>query len=160
MSDFSGSRSRTEGSFPSRSKAFLTAPAGSPTETILKYFEYSGSSFNGGLSSTGWGVEVCESKLRSQSRSKIRGSTPSRCIAFRIAPSGRPTARIFVYFSYFGSSLMATPPESTLLSVGLFCDAKLRSQLRSTIESSRPSRCSAFRIAPSGRPTARILTYF
>ena len=48
LSDLLGSRSMMLGSLPSFLSACCTAPIGKPTFSILKYLEYSGSSFNGG----------------------------------------------------------------------------------------------------------------
>ena len=118
FTDLFGSRSITDGSLPSLTRAFLTAPIGNPIFNILKNFSYSGSSFNIGPSSPP-PLSFCNCDLRDLlgSRSIIEGSLLSLTTAFFTAPIGNPILSILKYFTYSGSSLKSgSPSELTLFS--------------------------------------------
>jgi len=118
------------GSTPSCVILCCTAPIGKPIFSILKYFTYCGSSFNGGPSSSSSSSSFfcwLERDL-SGSKSMMAGSTPSCVILCCTAPIGKPIFSILKYFTYCGSSLRATSPTfdgkcSSVLAIGALIDA-------------------------------------
>jgi len=155
----------TAGSLPSRCRAFLTAPMGSPILSILKYLAYSGSSLSGGPVSSSSSFSSLLSWLLtdlSWSRSIIEGSLPSRSNAFFTAPIGSPILSILKYFAYSGSSFSGGPVSFPSSSSPLSFFSWLLTDLfgsRSMMEGSTPSLCRAFFTAPMGSPILSILKY-